>query len=193
MTEQAEPKTAAGMLKAMEKSGDGTNVLRETMQTMKMSDGKTVKGDVLLPIANIKGALTELWKLVEAAKASGKKGSAKWEFRTSPHAQFGKSLDDTLIAFLAWARVGSDDEPDTPGENEGGDGAMTNVSKAFRRLEAYADWMESTGDDGALKGELIESSAPVGSVSVRADLGVCSPVNCFITVAKDAGGLCGVC
>ncbi len=53
--------------------------------------------------------------------------------------------------------------------------------------------MESTGDDGALKGELIESSAPVGSVSVAADLGVCSPVNCFITVAKDAGGLCGVC
>ena len=60
--------------------------------------------------------------------------------------------------------------------------------------------MESMGEDGALKakdgvstGELIESSAPVGSVSVRADLGVCSPVNCFITVAKDAGGLCGVC
>ena len=53
--------------------------------------------------------------------------------------------------------------------------------------------MESTGEDGALKGELIESSAPVGSVSVAADLGVCSPVNCFITVAKDAGGLCGVC
>ena len=148
MTEQAEPRTAAGMLKAIEKSSDGTNVLRETIQTMKMSDGKTVKGDVLLPIANIKGvALTELRKLVEAAKASGKKGSAKWEFRTSPHAQFGKSLDDTLIAFLAWARVGSDDEPDTPGENEGGDGQMTNVSKAFRRLEAYADWMESTGDD----------------------------------------------
>ena len=53
--------------------------------------------------------------------------------------------------------------------------------------------MESTGEGGALKGELIESSAPVGSVSVAADLGVCSPVNCFITVAKDAGGLCGVC
>ena len=53
--------------------------------------------------------------------------------------------------------------------------------------------MESMGEDGASKGELIESSAPVGSVSVRADLGVCSPVNCFITVAKDAGGLCGVC
>ena len=53
--------------------------------------------------------------------------------------------------------------------------------------------MESMGEDGASKGELIESSAPMGSVSVRADLGVCSPVNCFITVAKDAGGLCGVC
>ena len=53
--------------------------------------------------------------------------------------------------------------------------------------------MESMGEDGALKGESIESSAPVGSVSVAADLGVCSPVNCFITVAKDAGGLCGVC
>jgi hypothetical protein len=53
--------------------------------------------------------------------------------------------------------------------------------------------MESMGDDGAMKGESIESSAPVGSVSVAADLGVCSPVNCFITVAKDAGGLCGVC
>ena len=53
--------------------------------------------------------------------------------------------------------------------------------------------MESMGEDGALKAESIESSAPVGSVSVAADLGVCSPVNCFITVAKDAGGLCGVC
>lgn len=33
----------------------------------------------------------------------------------------------------------------------------------------------------------------VGSVSVRADPGVCSPVNCFITVAKGAGGACGAC
>ena len=42
-------------------------------------------------------------------------------------------------------------------------------------------------------GEVGFDPGTVGSVSVRADPGVCSPVNCFITVAKGAGGACGAC
>ena len=42
-------------------------------------------------------------------------------------------------------------------------------------------------------GEVGFDPGTVGSVSVRADPGVCSPVNCFITVAKGAGGAGGAC
>lgn len=75
----------------------------------------------------------------------------KWDFETVPCSEFGKSLDDVFIAFLKWARIpknGKKDANDADEEEENnGIEQVFNVTKAFRRLESYADWMASTGDD----------------------------------------------
>lgn len=79
-------------------------------------------------------ALIVLKDLIELNKTKAKKEKMKkrWDFRTSPHEQFGKEIDDTFMAFLLWARV-STDEDDTSSSEK-----AINVSKAFRRLESYA-------------------------------------------------------
>ena len=69
----------------------------------------------------------------------------KWDFRTSPHELMGKTLDDTLVAFLMWARVAQ--EKDDQDDDDEGKTGMINVHKAFRRLDTYAEWMEDTGED----------------------------------------------
>jgi len=81
--------------------------------------------------------------MIESAKlkAKGKK-LAMWDFRSSPPAQFGRSLDDAFGAFLMWARITDDDD-----DADWAVKRVTNVSKAFRRLETYAEWMEDTGTE----------------------------------------------
>ncbi|KAL7545776.1 hypothetical protein ACHAWF_009123, partial [Thalassiosira exigua] len=56
----------------------------------------------------------------------------KWDLTNSPHAQFGKTIDDTYRAFLAWARV-------REGFGKEEDYGKINISRAMRRLESYAD------------------------------------------------------
>ena len=138
----AEPTNAKDLLGAM-KAG-GTDLFAETRKTFSMATGKNKKSDVFLPSKDLKAALASLKSMVEAAKqrAKGKK-LAMWEFRSSPHEQFGRSLDDTFGAFLMWARITDDDDDDADWAVKG----VTNVSKAFRRLETYAEWMEDTGTE----------------------------------------------
>ena len=140
-----EPSSAVGMVKAIAKASDGTNVMKETAKTFSMwGGGKNKKSDVMHPASDMAGALGALQAQVSAARAEAKeKKRAIWDFRTSPHAHMGKNLDDTFRAFLMWARTG---DPDAEEGDEEAAGAI-NVSKAFRRLESYAEWMEETGDD----------------------------------------------
>lgn len=58
--------------------------------------------------------------------------------------EFGKTLDDVFVAFLYWALVSKDASKDDDDEDAE---KVFNVTKAFRRLEAYADWMADTGTD----------------------------------------------
>ena len=123
-----------------------TDLFAATRKTFSMATSTNKKGDVFLPSKDLKDALASLKAMIEAAKlkAKGKK-LAMWDFRSSPHEQFGRSLDDTFGACLMWARI-----TDVDDEDDDADGAVkgvTNVSKAFRRLETYAEYMEDTGTE----------------------------------------------
>lgn len=143
--EQAEPTTSAGMMKALAKASDGTNVIGESMKTFSMSEGKNKKGDVTVSQADMPAAVMALKAQVEAAKSTAKAKKAEmWDFAASPHTQMGKTLDDTFTAFLMWARLNKDDDE---GEEEGEVAGLINVSKAFRRLESYAEWMQDSKAD----------------------------------------------
>ncbi len=116
--------------------------MKEYKKTFSSADGSDKKGDLKAP--SPEEALPLLKELVEQKKSSTKKESKRkmWDFATSPHEQFDKTLDDTFMAFIMWARVKLDKEKD---DSPVGD--EVNVSKAFRRLESYAEWMDETGTD----------------------------------------------
>lgn len=115
-------------------SSDGTNVIKEYKDifSKEKADGSDLKND---NIADEDAAFPLLKMFIEEKKQSAKDDKKKkWDFPSSPHTHFGKTLDDTYAAFLSWARVKQDK-------------SKVNVSKALRRLESYADWMEDTGTD----------------------------------------------
>ena len=97
----AEPTSATDLLGAM-KTGR-TDLFAATRKTFSMATGTNKKSDVFLPSEDLKDALASLKSMIEAAKlkAKGKK-LAMWDFRSSPHEQFGRSLelDDTFGACL---------------------------------------------------------------------------------------------
>ena len=109
MTEPDEPTTTAGMMKALHKASDGTNVIGESMKTFSMTEGKNKKGDVTHSAADMAGAIAQLKNQVATAKGKAKEGKKKdmWDLTASPHGQMGKTLDDVYTAFLMWARLGS--------------------------------------------------------------------------------------
>ena len=80
-----------------------TDLFAATRKTFSMATSTNKKGDVFLPSKDLKDALASLKAMIEAAKlkAKGKK-LAMWDFRSSPHEQFGRSLelDDTFGACL---------------------------------------------------------------------------------------------
>ena len=133
MSERAEPTTALGMAAAMKDASKGTDVIGESVKTFSMmGGGKNQKGDVLMSADNVAGAIELIKKMIadDTAKKPAKAG--KWAFRASPHAAFGKTIEDSFAAFLRWAQVGSDDE-----EEGGSPTQEVNVSAAFRRIEAH--------------------------------------------------------
>lgn len=139
--EEQEPTSIKDLVSSINEHSDGTNVVKESIKTFSNPDGLEKKGDLMCD--NTEVALAVLKELIGMAKTKTKKEKMKkmWDFSTSPHEQFGKELDDTFMAFLLWARTSIDDCDDNNAEGK------INVSKAFRRLEVYAGWMEDTGDD----------------------------------------------
>ena len=106
-----EPSSVAGMLAALHKHSGGTNVLKESMKTMRDADGHDKKGDLI--VADKMEALEKLLEFAQADQQSSKPKSrrhTKWDFRASPHAHFGKTLEDTFLAFVQWARTNEDED-----------------------------------------------------------------------------------
>lgn len=145
------PTTVSGITSALNQHSDGTNLIQESIHTFSNPDGSDKKGDAILHTKE--KALQLLQQLIvqkqtEAASKSNSKLKAKmmnvWKFRTSLHEEFGKTLNDLFLVFLVWAKI-KDEDKQTLGLKEVGD--YFNVSKAFRRLESYAQFMEETGEE----------------------------------------------
>lgn len=100
-----------------------------TLETMHMADGKTKKDDVC--VDTVEAGLHMMKGLVETKlrEDDDDNSSEKYKFAVTPMKDFGASLDDLLAAFVKWSFK---DES-----------SNYNVSKAFRRLDTYASWMEA--------------------------------------------------
>eukprot|EP00558_Chaetoceros_sp_UNC1202_P002212 CAMPEP_0197259408 /NCGR_PEP_ID=MMETSP1429-20130617/83495_1 /TAXON_ID=49237 /ORGANISM="Chaetoceros sp., Strain UNC1202" /LENGTH=334 /DNA_ID=CAMNT_0042723617 /DNA_START=2464 /DNA_END=3468 /DNA_ORIENTATION=- len=144
--EDDNPTSVKEMMATMQKSSDGTNIIKEYKKTFSSPDGSDKKGDVIVDTPA--EGLALLKQLVHAKKESIKKESKRkiWDFRTSPHEHFGKTLDDTFMTFVLWAKLKASDKDNAGIEGETAQPKL-NVSKALRRLETYAEWMEETGED----------------------------------------------
>lgn len=95
-------------------------------------------------------------EMMDADRQKQKEDSKKykrWDFRASPHEQFGKTLEDTYAAFVQWAK-----KEDEGGESSADVEVAFNVSKAYRRIESYADWMEDNAE------ELVETPLTADSI-----------------------------
>lgn len=132
----------------------GTNwnyVIQEYISVVKGADGIDLKGDVYAQ--DMAEGLISLQEMVQNAKL-GSKGD-DWTFSRAPLVDFGKTVDDVLLAFLRWSVVdntSSQDERDCDligGVNTAYamESNGVNVSKAFRRLSAYIQWMQSVSTD----------------------------------------------
>lgn len=89
----------------------GTNILKESIQTFSDPDGSSKKGDILVTTQS--QALLKLKGMIEKAKGQtrNEKKKAKWDFKTCPCDLFNKTLDDTFMIFVTWAKVkGSEDQ-----------------------------------------------------------------------------------
>ena len=115
--------STASVLSELKKQSSDVNIIKEykDMFSKEKSDKSDLATDQITDVGD--AALELLKSLIEDAYSS--KDNKKWNFKTSPHEHFDKTLDDTYKAFLSWARVKQDT-------------SKVNVSKAFRRLESYA-------------------------------------------------------
>lgn len=152
--------SATSVVKELKKqtSSDGTNIIKEYKDIFGKAEGSDLKDDA---IADADAALPLLKAMIEEKKRSisNEHKRAKWDFASSPHEHFGKTLDDTYGAFLSWARVKQDP-------------TKANVSKALRRLESYADWMHDTGTeltDPALSAENVKVAVDAWKFNTSVD------------------------
>lgn len=122
-----------GMLQELRMRAGGIDLFGEASTIFAGFDPKSKGGDICVPASDMPLAIAGLKRLIADQRA--KKGKPEmWEFRASPYVQFGQTLDDLMLCFCMWART----------EEDGG--GVVNVSKAFRRLTAYAKFMHEHHD-----------------------------------------------
>jgi len=139
-----EPKTMRAFQQSLKDMGiNASTYMKTTLETLKQADGgRSIQTDEFC--TNMEEGLQRLYDMIEQQKTNAKeKRPQKWNFATVPYQQFDKTLDDVLMAFLKWATVEAEDDDQHYEEGM----TKVNVSKAFRRLESYATWMDNTGRD----------------------------------------------
>ena len=86
--------------------GDGKSLIRMSIDTYYMAEGKKQKGD--FSVKSLDDALVALKKFIELSKEKAKKElkkkndedpAKKWDFETVPLAAFNKTIDDVYTFF----------------------------------------------------------------------------------------------
>jgi len=148
-----------------------------------------MKGDAYA--TEVEEALKMLHLMVKDSAATS---DEDWSFSTTPLNDFGKTIDDILLAFIRWSMV--DNYHDNPEDGNsctliGGINhppsktEKINVSKAFRRLTAYQHWMQSVSpdlQDPPLTFQSIKSTLSIFSLHVSHD--ECERLVWFVNLGK---------
>lgn len=159
-----------------------SHVIGEYRSVISSADGKELKGDVYA-VNGFEEGLILIKQMIKDEALKSDKNELLWSFQTSPLGDFGKTVDDLLKAFLRWSIV---DNHLTNGHARDDNGCSLigginhypseseniNVSKAFRRLTAYTQWMQSVSDDLSTSHLTYESIAPsldIFSINVTHD------------------------
>ena len=165
------------------------NVWPLDISVVQGADGKEMKGDV--HTTEVDEALRMLQKM---AKESAATTGEDWSFSTTPLKDFGKTTEDVMLAFIRWSMVdnynGVSDNEDScdlvGGVNHSfSETERINVSKAFRRLMSYQQWMKSVSadlQDPPIAYQSIESSLSKFSLHVSHD--ECERLVWFVNLGK---------
>mmetsp|Transcript_28767 Transcript_28767/g.52498 ORF Transcript_28767/g.52498 Transcript_28767/m.52498 type:complete len:410 (+) Transcript_28767:77-1306(+) len=151
-------------MQAFSKLGTSWNhIIGEYKSVVKGADGVDLKGDAYAQDMGM--GLKLLQAMVEEEKKaisskSKEDNELDWSFRTTPLGDFGKTIDDVLLAFLRWSVVDTKNSSqedkscqliggvnDYPSSESAISKQTINVSKAFRRLTSYVTWMKSVSSD----------------------------------------------
>jgi len=128
-------------------------VILEYISVVKGADGIHLNGDI--HAQEMDGGLKLLQSMVQEAALASEDDELAWSFRTTPLDDFGKTIDDVLLAFLRWSIVDKNSSHNDKscrlvgGVNDypSSEKQEINVSKAFRRLASYIQWMQSVSSD----------------------------------------------
>lgn len=173
-------------------------MIGEFSSVVKGADGVDLKGDRVAAaypegIEMLKAMIQEV-----VSTSESKDDKLAWSFRTTPLKDFGKTIDDVLLAFLRWSTVdqksshsdkscsligGINNYPFSAPANAEHDSNI-NVSKAFRRLTSYTRWMKSVSSD--LKEPLtFESVSPsLSTFSIQMTHDSCDRLVWWINLGK---------
>ena len=150
-SDEESPKSIRDFMKVFNRLGTSwSHVFGSYLDVVKTAHGKDMGGDVYAD--DIESGVVMLQNMVaRAIKDAGTKEGQKWTFAAVPLQEFGAKMDDVYVAFLRWSGVDSSDEDEHEACNlKGGVNKREifpiNVTKAFRRLTAYATWMDEQRD-----------------------------------------------
>ena len=153
-SDEESPKSLKDFMKVFNRLGTSwSHVFGSYLDVVKTAHGKDMGGDVYAD--DIESGVVMLQNMVaQAIKDAGGEGTKegqKWAFAAVPLQEFGATIDDVYVAFLRWSGVDSSDEDEHEACNlKGGVNKREifpiNVTKAFRRLTAYATWMDEQRD-----------------------------------------------
>lgn len=131
-----------------EKVEGGKSAWAMTLETLRMWDGgKRKKGDIICD--NFDEALTKFRDMTK---------ETSWQYTWTPFDDFNATEENLLKGFVHWSQKGDEDGRQA-----------YNISKAFRRLESYVEWMEKNCKELNLKGSSMKEIQDVWKMKMTHD------------------------